>query len=157
MKNTSGEFTHPVTPRVTSRSRLPCDNKSPIGKNVSSRSSKYSVSAECVHPYFTIRCPVTFNHDFHVLSAEICVLSGCIYHEKQLFFSVWISLTQNIALGNELLFPGYIFMRKWERAHVVTRRGFWCFHLLVSQKYQETGLFRDRYHWKKKKKPGENV
>lgn len=69
------------------------------------------------------------------------------------FFSVWISLTQNIALGNELLFPGYNFIRKWEIAHVVTRRGFWCFHLLVSQKYQETtGLFRDRYHWKKKNK-----
>lgn len=66
--------------------------------------------------------------------------------------SAWISLTENIALGKEPLFPGYTLIRKWKTAHVVIRTGFWCFRLLVSQKYQEISLFKGRYRFKKQGK-----
>ena len=44
MKNASGQVTHPVTPRHTSRSHIHCDNKSSISIRVSSGSNKEMLS-----------------------------------------------------------------------------------------------------------------
>lgn len=89
MKNTSGQVTHPVNPRDTARSHMHCDIKSSISKSISSRSIK-EIPSNCrvclplLH-HEGSDCPVAFNCDSHVLSAKTGVLSGCIYHKKQLF------------------------------------------------------------------------
>lgn len=116
--------------------------------------NKYSVSTEC--------SPQLHHQGSDSVPSQLTKIWGCC--QQRLWFlvphlswgtallSVLTALTENIALGRELLFPGCAFRRRWKTAHVVIRTGFWCFLLLVSQKYQEISLFRGRDIGKNRKK-----
>lgn len=56
LKNADGKGTL-VTPRDTSRSHMHCDSMHPLSVKVCQVGpvKKYPASADCVHPYFTIK------------------------------------------------------------------------------------------------------
>lgn len=133
MKNTSKEATHPVIPWDTSKSFMHYDKENSSSLKVCQVGpSHLTVIFICCQQRFVLLVAAFFMRK----RSSLCMH---FFDSKYCF-------------RQELLFPGYTLIRKWKTAHVVIRTGFWCFHLLVSQQYQEISLFKGRYRRKKQGK-----